>query len=157
LHDLLNEYVCACEKAETVKRDTPRPMNQQSGAYGSQKKSVGATSSPFYQGIQRSSADALFAHSKDKNNQNTKPKCRYCSKSHWGDECAHYKTIDDRKKCLKGYCFKCLKEGHSSIDCKSKMTCVYCNEISKHHRSLGQKKFKMSIKKESVVTWLMIV
>jgi len=40
-------------------------MNQQSGTYGSQKKSVGATSRPFYQGIQRSSAEALFAHSKD--------------------------------------------------------------------------------------------
>ena len=56
---------------------------------------------------------------------------------------------------MKGSCFKCLKEGHSSIEVKgkkvkSKKTCVYCNEISVHHRSFCPIKFKVSVKKESV-------
>ena len=37
-----------------------------------------------------------------------------------------YKTAEDRKKQLKDFCFKCLKVGHTSRDCKSSKVCVHC-------------------------------
>ena len=54
------------------------------------------------------------------------------------------------KKQLKGKCFKYLKEGHYTRDCKSAKRCVYCGEFRVHHRSLCPSKFEKTIVKESV-------
>ncbi|XP_053381696.1 uncharacterized protein LOC128549194 [Mercenaria mercenaria] len=68
-------------------------------------------------------------------------KCRYCSKTHWSDECAKYQTTDERKKQLKKSCYKCLREGHLSKECRTSRECVYCGERNVHHRSLCEKRF----------------
>ena len=77
-------------------------------------------------------------------------KCRYCVKWHWSCECPQIKTVDERKRCLKGSCYKCLKEGHSSKDCQSRKKCVFFNEEIVHHRSLCPRRFKKSVTRESV-------
>lgn len=88
----------------------------------------------------RFSAEALFT--------NTKSECTYCKKGHWRDECKTYKTLEARKRKLKGCCFRCLNEGHSARECRSNKACVYCGEFHKHHRSLCAKRFKSKCKKE---------
>ncbi|XP_060608440.1 uncharacterized protein LOC132760479 [Ruditapes philippinarum] len=75
--------------------------------------------------------------------------CRFCSKNHWSDECPKFKTIGERKAQIKGCCYKCLKEGHMSPDCKSIRVCVYCNKSNVHHRSLCPEKFRKASLQES--------
>lgn len=48
----------------------------------------------------------------------------------------------ERKK-IKGSCFKCLREGNKSADCKRGKMCIFCNEVNSHHRSLCPKKINM--------------
>ena len=67
--------------------------------------------------------------------------CRYCNKRHWSDECLKYRTVDERKKQLKDSCYKCLKTGHMSRDCKTGKACVHCGEGNDHHRGLCPKIF----------------
>ena len=62
----------------------------------------------------------------------------------WSDECIKYSTIEERKKQLKESCFKCLKVGHLSKDCKRTKR-VYCGEVNAHHRSLCPRKFKLKL------------
>ncbi|XP_060575793.1 uncharacterized protein LOC132733209 [Ruditapes philippinarum] len=52
------------------------------------------------------------------------------------------KTVEERKSKLKGCCFRCLREGHTSSDCRSSRICVYCDKSNVHHRSLCPKRFK---------------
>ena len=70
-----------------------------------------------------------------------KVKCIYCKEQHWRDECNKYNTAEERRRHLKGSCFKYLKEGHMSKECKSKKLCVHCGSFNAHHRSLCPKKF----------------
>ncbi|CAG2208913.1 unnamed protein product [Mytilus edulis] len=90
----------------------------------------------------KSSAEALIANS-SKSQPGSKyfDKCRYCGSKHWSDECQKFKTIEERKRQLKGSCFKCLKAGHGSFECKRNKLCIHCNEVNSHHRSLCPKKF----------------
>ena len=91
------------------------------------------------------SADALVATT----NKSTPPRyydqCRYCDQRHWSDECPKFRTVTERKKQLKDSCYKCLKVGHMSKDCKKGKACVHCGEVNTHHRSLCPKKFKSSV------------
>lgn len=69
-------------------------------------------------------------------------KCRFCSRAHWSDECQKYKTIEERKTCLQKSCFKCLREGHMSHECRNmNITCAHCGAKNHHHRSLCPQKF----------------
>ncbi|XP_071136486.1 uncharacterized protein [Mytilus edulis] len=90
----------------------------------------------------KSSAEALIANS-SKSQPGSKyfDKCRYCGSKHWSDECQKFKTIEERKRQLKGSGFKCLKAGHGSFECKRNKLCIHCNEVNSHHRSLCPKKF----------------
>lgn len=49
-----------------------------------------------------------------------------------------------RKQQLKDSCFKCLKTGHLSKECKREKVCVHCGEANSHHRSLCLKKIKQT-------------
>jgi len=91
-----------------------------------------------------SSVHALVTkHQPQKQSVNYKSKCRYCSESHYSDQCPSFKYISERKGKLKNSCYRCLKEGHTSTECKSTKTCVYCGERNSHHRSLCPKKFQL--------------
>lgn len=59
--------------------------------------------------------------------------------SHWRDEFPKYRTINVRKECLKGSCFRCLKEGHTPKECKSNKSCVYCGKSNLQYRSCPRK------------------
>ena len=91
------------------------------------------------------SAEALVATT----NKSTPPRyydqCRYCDQRHWSDECPKFRTVTERKRQLKDSCYKCLKVGHMSKDCKKGKACVHCGEVNTHHRSLCPKKFKSSV------------
>lgn len=120
LEELLYEYVEACEKAEKPKLEKPKPTWN---GYGNQQRPFQA---PFRNnGVNvnlnkaRSSAEALPV-----NDNRLKKECRYCKMVHWSDECPKYRTITVQKECLKGSCFRCLKEGHVSKECKSNKSCV---------------------------------
>ena len=100
-----------------------------------------------WSGRQRSigSAEALVVTT----NKSTPPRfyvqCRYCDQWHWSDECPKYRNVEERKKQLRDSCYKCLKVGHMSKDCKKVKACVYCGDVNTHHRRLCPKKFKSSV------------
>lgn len=64
------------------------------------------------------SAEALVVNTKQKSVTRFYDQCRYCDQRHWSDECQKYRTINERKKQLKDSCYKCLKTGHMSRECK---------------------------------------
>ena len=70
---------------------------------------------------------------------------RYCEKRHWSDECPKYRTVSERKRQLKDSCYKCLKAGHMSKDCKHSKVCVHCGEVNTHHRCLCPKKYASNV------------
>lgn len=91
------------------------------------------------------SAEALVANQKQHSATRFYDQCRYCNNKHWIDECIKYPTIEERKKQLKDSCYRCLKVGQLSKECKKTKTCVYCGEINIHHRSLCPQKFKTKV------------
>ena len=102
-----------------------------------------------------SSSESLFASTKQKTNRDVSgntfmsKSCRFCEKKHWSDECSEYASLEDRKKQIKGCCYRCLKKGHMAGDCKSNKVCVYCGEYNKHQRSLCPRKFKSKLAVEA--------
>ena len=105
-----------------------------------------------------SSAESLIVSTKPKKTQekteNKQRVCRYCEKNHWSDECTEYMTLEERKRKIRGCCYRCLKHGHMAYDCKSNRACVYCGEYNQHHRSLCPQKFKSKQRVEATTVSL---
>ncbi|MCG8033321.1 MAG: DUF1759 domain-containing protein, partial [Candidatus Thiodiazotropha taylori] len=95
--------------------------------------------------LSTASGEALIVNTKNTSVTRFYDQCRYCNNRHLSDECEKYQTIEERKKQLKDSCYRCLKVGHLSKECKKAKTCVYCGERNSHHRSLCPQKFKMKI------------
>ena len=167
LRERLHKYITAREHAEkkdtqaesTVPRhNNPRPADVRPKSFQNLNK-ANRTNQPKKGGNQMSgnrvssyqipssaaTAEALVANTNQTSENRFYDQCRYCSKRHWSDECTKYSTIEERKKQLKDSCFKCLKVGHVSKDCKRNKTCVYCGEINVHHRSLCPQKFRIKV------------
>ena len=89
-----------------------------------------------------------------KKNENKQRGCRYCEKNHWSDECTEYMTLDERKRKIRGFCYRCLRHGRLAFDCKSNRACVYCGENNQNHRSLCPQKFKSKQKVEATTVSL---
>ena len=46
---------------------------------------------------------------------------------------------------MKDSCYKCLKPGYMSKDCKRSKACVHCGEVNTHHKSLCPKKYASNV------------
>ncbi|XP_063427160.1 uncharacterized protein LOC134710700 [Mytilus trossulus] len=146
LCEKLNDYVVAREKSCVTKKakDSVKP-----NGFGNKFSTKPWKTNSFNNNRSenrvfqpKSSAEALIANSpKSQPGSQYFDKCRYCGSKHWSDECQKFKTIEERKRKLKGTCFKCLKAGHGSFECKRNKLCIHCNEVNSHHRSLCPKKF----------------
>ncbi|KFM59784.1 hypothetical protein X975_08509, partial [Stegodyphus mimosarum] len=60
-------------------------------------------------------------------------RCIFCEKSHHSAECfsARKMSLEDKRKLLaqKHACFRCLRVGHSSRACRSKVKCLSCDKF----------------------------
>ena len=78
-------------------------------------------------------------------------KCVFCSNSNRSENCKTVTNISCSRNILreKKRCFSCLKPGHISGNCCSKISCFECS--AKHHVSICFKKFSSNVvdKKES--------
>ena len=157
LIEKLHDYVVAREKSEIKSNPTEssvRPKGANYTANNTQGQNKGDKRPEFHTNVKSkegnqsphvSSAEALVAGSVNKSHvKNYFDRCMYCEKQHWSDECPTFRTVKERKQQLKDSCFKCLKTGHISKECKRGKVCVHCGELSAHHRSLCPKKFKQS-------------
>ncbi|KAH3847836.1 hypothetical protein DPMN_090168 [Dreissena polymorpha] len=137
LREMLLQYITARENTEKSVKDS-----KESTEYKLNKVSQRETENPRNHRIHKMEYDQRHAQALAAA-PSIQRKCRYCAKAHWSDDCLKYKTIEERKACLKKSCFKCLKEGHLSHECKSiNKKCVHCGVINHHHRSLCPKKFQ---------------
>lgn len=147
----LNDYVIAREKSDKKDLHRERQYSQNNNSQNSFSKrnqfqgNVSKFQTVSHQFSNRSSAEALVVTGNDNSQGSYFDKCRFCQGKHWSDECQKYKTIDERKVHLKGCCFKCLRKGHKSSDCKKGKLCVHCGALNSHHRSLCPKKFRSGI------------
>ncbi|XP_052787362.1 uncharacterized protein LOC128222417 [Mya arenaria] len=150
LRQRLRDYIIAREHAEQSNQQEPANKMKQKIDFQSgnnfEIKSARPTKmfgqKPVSAG-KHISAESLI--SGDSKNSVYANKCRYCTNSHWSDECTKYKTIPERKRLLKGACYKCLKVGHKTDKCKARKLCVHCGEKDVHHRSLCPAKFSVHI------------
>ncbi|XP_075169248.1 uncharacterized protein LOC142241354 [Haematobia irritans] len=66
------------------------------------------------------------------------PKCRICYKRHTLKDCSAFYNMDVLKRRqevkIKGFCFKCLCSSHTREWCRSRKTCMVCN--NNHHTML---------------------
>ena len=62
--------------------------------------------------------------------------CCYCHQGHQSHLCRIVTQYGERRQCLRraGRCFTCLRKGHLSKDCRSKLRCSSCG--GRHHLSL---------------------
>lgn len=150
LRDHLSKYVSACEKSEKTiddQKDDKKYSAERGFTKSAQvsKQKMNLSSNRIFTPRRPVSAESLFVGFKEKSlpPKTYVKRCRYCEKEHWSDECSKYNTIEDRKRRIKGCCYRCLKEGHIASECRANKACVYCGEYNVHHRSLCSKKFKL--------------
>ena len=73
----------------------------------------------------------------------TQEKCVFCEKDHKSHQCTTVTNIAARKNILKQKrrCFKCLRSGHLSRQCNTRMRCFHCSYY--HHAAVCLKKFPL--------------
>ncbi|XP_053388626.1 uncharacterized protein LOC128551737 [Mercenaria mercenaria] len=147
----LNDYIVARERA--VKDTNSTDIRQRRSAtmsYERKERSFGpGMRNRTSESTPKHTTEAFVAGENRAITQAFTKACRYCNGEHWSDECKRYKTIDERKKRLKGCCYKCLKDNHRAKDCKSTRVCTYCKKVNVHHRSLCDKRFQINQNHES--------
>ena len=69
--------------------------------------------------------------------------CAFCLGKHAHENCHRMKDTKERKSILIkfGRCFKCMKRGHRTRECRANVTCSNCGQHS-HHISLCESKDK---------------
>ena len=148
LRNALNEYVVARERTE--KKSFPDKSWENQKAQETRKvysnSATGYSKGSNSYGFKPPSC-ALVVEPYSRKQVIHKPesyrnKCRYCAKAHWSDQCPSFRSVNERKAKLQNSCFRCLKEGHRSDECKLTKKCFYCGEQNSHHRSLCPQKFK---------------
>ena len=80
----------------------------------------------------RGTASTLVAHQKRK-------QCVFCSsEEHYSDRCDVITDIYQRRQKLKddNRCFRCLRQGHNSRACRSKIYCYSCKAQNNHNTAL---------------------
>lgn len=144
LRDVLKQYIVSREKSDKAK-----PVNSSQQASANRGPRYNATDGSKSQSSQNKGiySAGVFVATEKKASQPSK-RCRYCEMSHWSDECHKFKTVEERKKELKGSCYRCLKGNHLAKDCKSSKECVYCGVKNVHHRSLCNKRFQKAAVKD---------
>lgn len=147
LRDILRQYIVSREKAE---RPKPVEISNQKATHKNQYPMGKPNNINGQLSDVRAQQTGAFMSSERKVTSTQSKKCRFCEKGHWSDECNKYKTVDERKKKIKGSCFRCLKDSHIAPECKSSKVCVYCGVKDVHHRSLCDKRYSKSVKKENV-------
>ncbi|XP_065654791.1 uncharacterized protein LOC136081405 [Hydra vulgaris] len=72
-------------------------------------------------------------------------KCAFCSKNHLSQQCMSVTQLDARRKILKDKkrCFICLRIGHISSKCLSRIKCYECSE--RHHSAMCDKKNQLRL------------
>ena len=84
----------------------------------------------------------------------TSEACLYCEESHLLSKCSKLKQISQREKIEflrgKGICFGCLKAGHMSKECRSRLSCDECNLkhptiLHIHNKDKGSKPQETSV------------
>ena len=67
---------------------------------------------------------------------NSATSCCYCKQQHTAEACTSVNGIEDRKQILRkfGRCFVCLRKGHISRECRSRLRCGKCS--ARHHVSI---------------------
>lgn len=99
----LKEYVKACEKVSKKKDDHEVSKQNIHSQAKPRLVTVSTKVKPLLQ-------VPLLVNSKQQGDpQKRKSVCTYCTKGHWSDECIEYKRLGERKKNIKGSCFRCLK------------------------------------------------
>ena len=75
-------------------------------------------------------------------NVTTDFKCIFCENDHKPQHCKAVTNLDARKEILreKRRCFRCLKLGHQSNQCVSRMKCFECSRF--HHAAMCHKKLR---------------
>ena len=145
LLDELKHYVIATESAivspqQSYSQNKRKVQINTHGKFepkGGHRRKGNSTSKPGY-GFATSNRSKV---DKSVSTRFSADQCRYCTEKHYSDECWKFKTDIERKKQIKGSCFRCLREGHFAKECKKNKTCVHCGEENKHHRSLCPKMF----------------
>lgn len=76
--------------------------------------------------------------------------CSFCGKKHKSENCYAVLNLDGKERGEKikglGLCFKCLKGGHMSRECKAHIKCTRCNGM--HNVLMCGVKLDLSLKKE---------
>ena len=129
LRELLNNYICATERAEELAYS--EESERETGS--SRTNIMGRTLQTAQENIKRK----LFVI------------CRFCDGNHWSDQCLEYPTLWDRKQHINDSCFRCLKRGHIAYKCIQNKSCFYCGRRNHHDRSLCPLKFATNEKTSS--------
>ena len=129
LRELLNNYICATERAEELACSEEAERETGSSRTNIKERTL--------QTPQQNIKRKLFII------------CRFCDGNHWSDQCLEYPTLWDRKQHNNDSCFRCLKRGHIAYKCIQNKSCFYCGRRNHHDRSLCPLKFATNEKTSS--------